>query len=550
MELFNHHKSKIEEAIKALGQRNYFTIYPESPKLYQEDADQNARNYISKTMNNNFDELLQKKSDVYIGEEVSPFLQMGIGVKYPAYHVETLITNAQFANKSWNKLSVEARTGLLIEALERIKSRFFDITYATMHTTGQSYMMSFQASGPHSNDRALEAVIEGYIQLTKYVNEVDWIKPLGKYELKIHKNFKAISKGIGLVIGCSTFPIWNTVPGLFANLITGNATIVKPHAKAVLPIAIVVAEIQKVLSEYNIDINTVQLAVDTIDKPITKELAEHESVKLIDYTGGSEFGSYIESLKNKTTFTEKAGVNSVIIDSVVDLKSVMQNIALSISLYSGQMCTAPQNIFISKHGVKTNDGIVPYEDAVKLLTDSITGLVDNPKAGAATLGAIQSDITMKRVVSIKNIGGKIALESKHINNEEFVDARIATPIVIEVDRSQVEIFGNECFGPIAFVIKTDNVGDSISLAKKLILDKGAITCGAYSTDTAVMSKIEEEMNEVFTPVSFNFTGAALINSHAAFSDLHVTGGNAAGNAGFVNAEYIVKRFVWVGNRFA
>jgi len=318
----------------------------------------------------------------------------------------------------------------------------------------------------------------------------------------------------------------------------------------VLPIAIVVAEIQKVLSEYNIDINTVQLAVDTIDKPITKELAEHESVKLIDYTGGSEFGSYIESLKNKTTFTEKAGVNSVIIDSVVDLKSVMQNIALSISLYSGQMCTAPQNIFISKHGVKTNDGIVPYEDAVKLLTDSITGLVDNPKTGAATLGAIQSDITMKRVVSIKNIGGKIALESKHINNEEFVDARIATPIVIEVDRSQVEIFGNECFGPIAFVIKTDNVDDSISLAKKLILDKGAITCGAYSTDTDVMSKIEEEMNEVFTPVSFNFTGAALINSHAAFSDLHVTGGNAAGNAGFVNAEYIVKRFVWVGNRFA
>ena len=58
------------------------------------------------------------------------------------------------------------------------------------------------------------------------------------------------------------------------------------------------------------------------------------------------------------------------------------------------------------------------------------------------------------------------------------------------------------------------------------------------------------MNEVFAPVSFNFIGAAFINSHAAFSDLHVTGGNAAGNASFVNAEYIVKRFVWVGNRYA
>ena len=84
----------------------------------------------------------------------------------------------------------------------------------------------------------------------------------------------------------------------------------------------------------------------------------------------------------------------------------------------------------------------------------------------------------------------------------------------------------------------------------MAIEKGAITCGAYSTDATVMKKIEDEMNEVFTPVSFNFTGAALINSHAAFSDLHVTGGNAAGNASFVNSEFIAKRFVWVGNRFA
>jgi len=51
-------------------------------------------------------------------------------------------------------------------------------------------------------------------------------------------------------------------------------------------------------------------------------------------------------------------------------------------------------------------------------------------------------------------------------------------------------------------------------------------------------------------VSFNFTGAAFVNSHAAFSDFHVSGGNAAGNASFTNSDFINKRFVWVGNRFA
>jgi hypothetical protein len=65
-----------------------------------------------------------------------------------------------------------------------------------------------------------------------------------------------------------------------------------------------------------------------------------------------------------------------------------------------------------------------------------------------------------------------------------------------------------------------------------------------------MQTIEDEMNEAYTPVSFNFTGAAFINSHAAFSDFHVTGGNPAGNASLTTSEFIVKRFVWVGNRFA
>lgn len=549
MELFKKHEATLEAAVKAVNERKYYTPYPEIPKAYGEEGDQKAKAYISATMNNDFAELLQEKGSEMVGEEVSPFLQVGLGVKYPRYQADELVARAEEAGKSWRRVSVKDRAGLLIETLDRIKGRFFDITYATMHTTGQAYMMSFQASGPHSNDRALEAITQGYIEQTKYVPETDWVKPMGKFDLKIHKTFKPVPKGVGLVIGCSTFPIWNTVPGMYADLITGNPVIVKPHPKAVLPIAIVIAEIQKVLKENGLDVNTVQLAADTLSNPVTKQLAEHRAVKLIDYTGGNEFGNYIESLP-KVTFTEKAGVNPAIIDSADDLRAVMQNLAFSISLYSGQMCTAPQNIFIPKDGVKTKDGVVSFDDAVKMLTESISGLVNNPKAGAPTLGAIQSDVTYKRVADSKNIGGAVALESGSIKNEEFPDARIATPSVIVFDRNQGNIYNHECFGPVMFVIKTNDTSDSIELVKQLVAEKGAITCAAYTTDEATKQRIADELNEVFTPVSFNFTGAAFINSHAAFSDLHVTGGNAAGNAGFVNAEYIVKRFVWVGNRYA
>ena len=546
--LFEKHRSTLDSALKALSNRTYYTAYPESPKSYQEDGDSKARAWFSSIMNQDFKSLHQTEESEWNGVEISPFLQIGIGVKYPVFTVDALINKAEQAQKIWSKTSVEVRAGILIEALEKISNRFFDIAHATMHTTGQGYMMAFQASGPHANDRALEAVAMGYQELTRFPQNVEWIKNLGKFDLKINKDWNIIPKGVGLVIGCSTFPTWNTVPGLFATLITGNACIVKPHSKVILPIAIVVEEIQNTLNENGFDTNTVQLAVGSEKIQITKQLCEHKSVKMIDYTGNSEFGNYIETLP-KTTFTEKAGVNSIILDSVVDLKSVLGNIAFSASLYSGQMCTAPQNIFVSENGVNTNDGIVSFDEVSNGLADAITSLVDNPKAGAPTLGAIQAEATYKRVQEAKNLGGKLILDSKAIKNEEFEHARIATPVVIVLDKSQKEIYNNECFGPIVFVIKTEGIDDSIQQAKYLANEKGALTCGAYTTDENTKQKIKEEMNSVYVPVSFNFTGAGFINSHAAFSDFHLTGANPAGNASFTNSEFVAKRFVLVGNRY-
>ena len=545
--LFQKHEALLKDALNALNVRSYYSPYPENPKAYAEDADTLGKNWISATMNNNYSALDQTESNGWLGEEVSPFLQVGIGVKYPTFTTETLLKQASIAQTAWANTSVNDRTGILIEALDRVKSRFFDIAYATMHTTGQAYMMSFQASGPHANDRALEAVVMGYKELTSVPEKAEWVKNFGKFDLKMNKTWRPIPKGISLVIGCSTFPVWNTVPGLFAALITGNASIIKPHPKAILAIAIVVEEIQKVMAENGLPKQVVQLAVDTLNNPITKILAENNMVKMIDFTGSSEFGSYVESLP-KTTFTEKAGVNSIILDSVKDLKSVLGNIAFSASLYSGQMCTAPQNIFVSKEGVKTAEGLVPYEDVVKGIADAITALVDNPKAGPGTIGAIQAEATYKRVLDAKNLGGNLVLDSKAIVNEEFKDARIATPVLIEVDKSQGAVYNRECFGPIVFVIKTDSVTDSLALAEMLVKEKGALTCGAYTTNDATKALIAETMNNAFVPVSFNFTGAGFINSHAAFSDFHLTGGNPAGNASFANSEFVSKRFVWVGNR--
>ncbi|MCP6503186.1 hypothetical protein NL484_27355, partial [Klebsiella pneumoniae] len=79
----------------------------------------------------------------------------------------------------------------------------------------------------------------GLEEQTRFPERQVWEKPMGKYNLKLNKIWKPVPKGLSLVIGCSTFPTWNTVPGMYASLVTGNPVIVKPHPKGVLPIAIV-----------------------------------------------------------------------------------------------------------------------------------------------------------------------------------------------------------------------------------------------------------------------------------------------------------------------
>ncbi len=547
MSLFEKHADLLNEAVSALHTRTYYTPYPEHPRAYPEEANDAGKDWFAKSMNQEFKELHVESSD-WIGEEVSPYFQTGIGVTYPTLSLDQLIHNAQAA-KTWKDVSVGERAAILIESLDRVAKRYFDIAYATMHTTGQSFMMAFQASGPHANDRALEAVAMGYHEINRFPSEVNWVKPMGKFDLELHKTWKAQPRGIGLVIGCSTFPTWNTVPGMYASLVTGNPVIVKPHPKAILPIAIVIAELRNVLTENNLDPNIIQLAVDTLSKPITKQLAEHKDITLVDYTGGNVFGDYIESL-NKITFTEKAGVNSVIIDSPKDIKGVAQNIGFSASLYSGQMCTAPQNVYVPESGIDTAEGHVSFDEVVMHITKSVEGLVNHPKMGAGTLGGIQNDNTIKRITDGGNFGGELALGGQEISNPEFENARIFTPRVVVTDYNNVEAYGHECFGPIVFIVKTKDRNHSLQIAAEMARSKGALTCLAYCTDEAMMREIESTMNAAFTPVSFNFGGAAFVNQHAAFSDFHVTGGNPAGNASFTNPEYVNKRFVWVGNRYA
>lgn len=542
--LFEQHRETLEAALKAIRERTYWSRYPEMPseKIYGEGAKAAGEEAFKAHLRSEFTFAGQPAGGETVGTEESPF-GFVLGVRYARTSVDELIASAKAAQKPWRDAGIETRTGIALEALQRLNGRSYEMAFAVMHTTGQAFMMAFQAGGPHAQDRALEAIAYAYEAMTHVPPYVLWEKPQGKNPpIKMRKRFKIAPRGIALVIGCSTFPTWNAYPGLFASLVTGNVLIVKPHPNAILPLAITVRVIREVLRESGIDPNVIQLAPDQSSAPMAKDLALHPDVRIIDYTGSSAFGEWLEeNARQAVVYTEKAGVNSVIVDSTSDLGAMARNIAFSLALYSGQMCTTPQNIYIPREGIKAGDGHATFDEVVDAIARSVIAMTTDEAKAVEVLGAIASDATLTRVQKAEAMGD-VLVPSRELKHEHFPTAKIRTPLLLKVNERTGDAHRSEQFGPIAFVIPTRDTDESIQEAMHLARTRGAITGSIYSTDAGVLNKADEAADGAGISLSANLLGTVFVNQSSAFSDFHVSGVNPAGNAALTDANFIAGRF--------
>ncbi len=547
MTLFEKYHPLITETIKSINQGFFFNHYSELPndKIYGENSIEKGYQKFKSIINKKFEGLRQAMPNQWEGNEESPFLRQKLNVLYPTFDLMTLIERARNEFHKWRKIPPEDRAGLLLESLERIQNRFFEIAFATMHTTGMGYTMAFQVSGPHAAQRALNAIASGYEALKRYPESRFGQIVQDEFGIKLGKSWIPVPKGISLIIGCPYFPSRDTTPSMFASLITGNPVIVKPHSSSILPVAIVVSEIQKVFSEHGYDPTVCQLAVDSDDEEFIKSLVEHKDISLIDYKGSCSMIDYLESVKNKTIFTEKFSINSVIIDSVDNLGEVIKNLVISLALFSGQMNNTPQNFFIPENGISSREGHVSYETFVEKFIDQLTSLISNEK-GAQLLGAIQDPATIQNIEKLEKQNGGLLYKATPFQHPEYKNARTLSPMIMELSPTQKEIYQNEHFGPIGFFIKTKNSIHSLELAAETAEKKGSLFCSIFTTNEKYKEVVIDRITITNTPITFNMVGNFYLDPNESFENYHMTGGNTASKASASNLDFVLQRFTWVG----
>jgi phenylacetic acid degradation protein paaN len=552
--LIERHKQLIALAIEAVDTRKSWSPFKDSPstKIHGPEKPVAGKAAFEARLGQRFD-LGQPGVTHWVGEEVSPYTQEALGITYPVSDPAALVEAASKALPAWAKADPELRMALCAEMAVRLYDRNFEMAQAVMHVAGQSYTQAFSGSGPNALDRGIEALAYAAKAMRAVTSRAAYHRDFAGEPVALEKTYTLQPRGIGLVICCASFPTWNAYPAMFASLATGNPVIVKPHPIAVLPMAIVAETCREVLREYGFDPNLVTLAVDTLAAPVAGQLVDDPAVQIIDFTGSPRYGGHLErTVTGKLLFTETAGVNSIVVESVHDLAQSARAIARATCLFSAQMCTSPQVVYVPKDGINAGAGHARFDEVAQAIVAEIDVLAANPAQAAAIMGAVQGQVSLEVVSETRHAAEKHGLrvlrEAAPYEHPQFPQARTMTPLVLAVEPQHQHLYAEERFGPVLFVVADGNGDSAVAEATELAKTRGAISCYLYSTDEAFIERSVELYERAGANLSINLTGAMWINFAAAYSDYHVTGLNPAGNACLTDIAFVASRFRIVQRR--
>lgn len=540
----------LDDALKAIGTRSAFSGFKESgsKRIHGEEKPAAGLAAFQAHLGQRF-VLDQKHHDFKVAEECSPFTGQPLNIAYPVPDLEVQFDGAEAAMASWASASIEARVTCCLEMLKRIDAYGFEIAHAIMHTAGQSFPMAYAGSGANALDRGLEALVWSFLMMTALPLEAQWEKQVGGGEpTQLYKQWRLMPRGCAVVFCCASFPTWNGYPAIMANLACGNPVLIKPHPTAVLPMAIAAKAMREVLSDAGFDPELIQLVVDDSTTPLGKVLVEHPKTAIVDFTGSALFGSWVEQhAGNRPCYTETSGINTVILDGADDIDAALDAVVNTLCLFSSQMCTSPQTFYVTEQGMKDARGRhLSVEEVEAALVERIDALASDDKRAASVMGCIQSPSTLALVdqwTKLANDGHyRLLRKSGPYAHPDGAGARTATPLVLGLDLDSGQAPEEEVFGPIAFIVRAKNRDEALAHATQSARCHGAITAYLYTQDPQYQAQAIDAFAQAGAALTCNLTGNMPLNFSAAYSDMHVSGLNPAGNATLADPAFIAGRF--------
>jgi acyl-CoA reductase-like NAD-dependent aldehyde dehydrogenase len=202
-------------------------------------------------------------------------------------------------------------------------------------------------------------------------------------------------------------------------------------------------------------------------------------------------------------------------------------------------------VYVPRDGIRCGDRRIGPEEFGAVLAAAMDAIAADQKRAGQIMAAIQSPGTLALVDELADAGrrrGRVLRESAPYVHADYPAARTRTPLLVAVDAGAHELYGEERFGPVGFVIAAGDRDAALEEATGDARRGGAITAFVYSTDSAYLERAEQGYSASGAQLTCNLTGPMPLNFAAAYSDYHVTGLNPAGNATLTDLAFVASRF--------
>jgi aldehyde dehydrogenase (NAD+) len=326
----------------------------------------------------------------------------------------------------------------------------------------------------------------------------------------IHKE----AKGVVLIISPWNFPVNLTFGPLVSAIAAGNCVILKPSEHTPNASAVMKKIISKVFDEDEIAL--VEGGIDAA-KSLLAMPFNH-----IFFTGAPSVGKEImkaAAVHLASITLELGGKSPTIVDETADLKKAASRIAWSKCMNNGQICIAPDYVYL--HESKVAKFIEEINSSIRemygedISTSESYCRIVNDRHFKRLKGYMDHTMTKDQAVLVK--GGKMNPE------DDFIEPTLLTNVDDESDFMLNEIFGP--FLPIYSYSKLDEVVDRINEKEK------PLALYIYSKSKKNQKFILDNTSAGGTCI--NHSSIHFFNNHLPFGGVNNSGiGKAHGKFGF------------------
>jgi len=377
-----------------------------------------------------------------------------------AEDIPDIVIKAKKAQKHWASIPKDERINVILklsEIIEREKDQIAEIV--------------FEEAGFLKSDTLGEIMGDILIGVESHIMDYNAVKELDFSNETFESKVQFIPQGVIGHIGIWNYPVWQTFITAIPALLAGNAIIYKLSEFTTMT----GLKIAEMIWESGVpkDVFIPVIGGSTVGQKIVKS-----GVDMIVFTGGSGTGSkIIKEAGTKPLLLELSGNDAGIICEDCDLEQAVKGVMWGSFLHGGQVCTRIKRVFV-EHAI-SEKFIKGYLEQAKSL-----------KIGEHVTPIIRAEAREKVYNQVQDAtkgGAKLLLGGNRISGNGFY----FEPTILLYEDSNMKMYENEIFGPVALVQIVENVDEAIEKSNDTKYGLGATI---WTQDQLKAQKIAEKLD--------------------------------------------------------